>query len=641
MAHEHLLSPLKIRNRTAKNRILITGHTTGFVDEHGFPDERCVAYYRERAKGGAAVLCFGTTMVHPTSPDPHFVYNGYDPGVVPKYRAVADAVHEFGGLMLVQLGHMGQRDGGLREPLYSASEVAVQAPQSPHALTARQIEEVVEAFGQAAAYAEQGGLDGVELAVGHGQLVNLFLSPLTNQREDEWGGSMERRLAFCFAIIDRVREKTGPDFIVGARINFDDMVAGGLGEPEWLEIAAYLTDHGKLDFLNVSTDFFQSVIPGMSMPHGQYASKTAAFKRLSGLPTFTAIRFNHPTDADNVIAAGTADMVGLTRAHIADPHFGLKTMEGRIDDIRTCTGCLQMCIGELFRERPISCVYNPVTGREREWSELPPAENPGHVVVVGGGPAGLEAARVARLRGHRVTLFERRPSLGGMVTWAARAPGREEIGNVSIWLARQAEKLGVELRLGEQADEAAVLALDPDAVVIATGSGTATPHWFPANAPVPLAGGADVLSGAVAVPASALVVDEDGHMEGVTTADYLAANGAAVTLVTPHYSVGYRIDPGNTEPTLRSLITRGVRMMPGYAMARVDNTGAVITSIYTLQEERLPLPDLVVTTQRFGEDRLWRALEGRVTSLHLIGDALTPRSIGQAVYEGQRLARAI
>jgi 2,4-dienoyl-CoA reductase-like NADH-dependent reductase (Old Yellow Enzyme family) len=642
MAFEHLLSPLTLRGKTVRNRILITGHTTGFVDENVFPDARCVAYYRERAKGGAGMLCLGTTTVHPTSPDPHFVYCGYKPGVVAAYKALADGVHEFGSLILVQLGHMGQRDGGLREPIVSASEIAVQAGQSPRALVPEEIEEIIEGFAQAAAYAEEGGLDGVELAVGHGQLINLFLSPLTNQREDEWGGSAERRFRLAAEVIDRVRRRTGPDFIVGARINFDDMVPGGLGEPDWLEISARLAETGQLDFLNVSTDFYSSVVPGMSMPAGgQYVPKTRAIKRATGMPTFTAIRVNQPADADAIIANGDADMVGMTRAHIADPYVGVKTAEGRVDDIRPCVGCLQMCIGELFRERSISCIYNPVSGRELHWAELSPAATPKRIVVVGAGPGGLEAARVAALRGHNVTLFERGPRLGGIVPWIARAPGREEIGNVASWLGRQVEKLPIEVRLNTEATPANVLEVSPHAVILATGSATATPAWFPPEADVPLAGPIDILGGAAKVPIRAVVVDDDGHMEGVSIADYLAANGATVDLITAAPQVGPRIDPGNLEPAYRSLLSRGVTFRTGVRVARVERGALVMASVYTGAEFRLDEPGTIVTTQRFGEDRLWRELRGRVPEIYAVGDCLTPRTIDRAVLEAQTIARAL
>ncbi len=641
MPFEHLFSPLTIRSFALKNRILVTSHTTGFLDEDDLPDDRCVAYYRERAKGGAAMLALGTTAVHPNSPRPHQVYCGFNEAIVPRYRALADAVHEFGSAMLVQLGHMGQRDDGKGDPMVSASEVAVQAGHSPRALTGDEVEDVIEAFAHCARLAEQGGLDGVELAFGHGQLVNLFLSPLTNPREDEWGGSLERRMKFAERVMERVRARTAPGFIVGARINFDDMVPGSLGELEWLEIAGRLAASGHLDFLNVSTDFYGSIVPPMTLPHAAYAEKAGAIKRVAGIPTFAAIRVVRPDEADAIIAAGHADMVGMTRAHIADPWLGTKAREGRIAEIRPCVGCLQMCIGEIWHDRSISCVYNPVTGREQGWAELPPAATRKRIVVVGGGPAGLEAARVAASRGHAVTLFERRARLGGLIPYFATAPSRDEFALASEWLASEVQRLGVDVRLGVEVSATDIIAMHPDAVVVATGSAGATPRWYLPGASLPLASTIDILTGRTAVPPRATVIDDDNTMEGITTADYMAAGGAEVEIVTAGLAVGWRLDPANLAAVSRSAIAHGVRFRPYHAVERVEGGALVLTNVYTSQEMRIEAPGLVVTTQRFGDDRLWRELRDRVPRLHAAGDCMTPRRVEHAVLEAHTIARAL
>jgi mycofactocin system FadH/OYE family oxidoreductase 2 len=646
----HLLSPLRVGRLDLPNRVLITAHATNYVDGDGLPDQRAVHYYAERARGGVGLMVTGASSVHPTSPMVRGVVDAHDPRVVGAWRAIAEAVHGAGGRILVMLTHMG-RVGRMPDtrPLVAPSPLIDgnfhQAV--PHELEGREIAEIVAAFARAAERVRESGMDGVELQGAHGYLIAQFLSPLSNRRADGYGGDLAGRLRFALEVGDAVRRAVGPDYTLGMRISADELVPGGLGLDETREVVRRLEAAGQLDFVDVSggTDAdlmsLAEHIPSMYFPPANLVHLAAAIKHVTRLPVACAGAIRDPAVAEAIVAGGQADLVGMTRAHIADPHVVAKLRAGRADDVRRCIGCMQACLEALANGQPIGCVYNPVTGREREWAALPAAARPRRVVVIGGGPGGLEAARVAALRGHRVVLLEASERLGGQLHLAARLPERENFLEIVRFLAAQAAKAGVEIRCGRPADVAAVRAESPDAVVLATGSRPALPDDLP-GAPGSLVHVSDVAGGRARVGPRVLVVDRDGHLRGAGVADLLAAEGKHVRIASEQLYVGQNIDMKTLYPLYRRLRGQGVEMLPSTAFAGWDAGQPVVRDVFTGARRTLPDVDTVVwAAPGRAAAELAAPLRAAGLEVHAVGDCVAPRRVEHAVHEAHTVARGL
>src|SRR5438477_1360667 len=484
-----LFSPIQVGRLTLKNRIYSSGHAEAMA-EGGRPGERLRRYHEAKARGGCALTIFGgSSSVHPSSPAAAWKQiANHDDSIIPAYRAIADAVHQHGCLVFTQLTHLGRRaqaDGEEANVLLAPSQIPERVHRDvPHELEGEQIAELVRAFGEAARRCRDGGLDGIEISMAHNHLIDQFWSPLFNQRLDDYAGSLENRLRFGGDVLSEIRRRVGDDFVVGARISGDELTRGGLTAADMAEIARRLAASGLIDFLSIigggahTYELPAAAVPNMSYATGVYLPMAAAIKRAApGMPIFHASRIVDPLHADRTVAAGQIDVVGMTRALIADPDLPRKARAGRLDDIRVCVGANEGCIDRIYQGKAVTCVQNPATGREAELGDIRRAPTTRHVVVVGGGVAGLEAARVAALRGCRVVLMEKAGELGGQILLAARAPARAEYAGIVRFLASQVEKLGVDVRLGMEATPALVLGEHPDAVVVATGS---HPHIPPA-----------------------------------------------------------------------------------------------------------------------------------------------------------------
>jgi mycofactocin system FadH/OYE family oxidoreductase 2 len=647
---EHLLSPIRVGRLDLPNRVLITAHATNYVDADGLPDARAVHYYAERARGGAGLMVTGASSVHPSSPTVRGVVNAQDERVVGAWRAIADAVHADGGRILVMLTHMG-RVGRMPDtrPLVAPSPlVDGNFRQSvPHALTPREIAELVQAFARAAARVRDSGMDGVELQGAHGYLIAQFLSPLSNRRADAYGGDLAGRLRFALEVIDAVRGAVGRDYTVGIRLSADELVPGGLALDETREMVRRLEATGQLDFVDVSAGTDADLmslaehIPSMYFPPANLVHFAAAIKPVTRLPVFCAGAIRDPARAEEIVARGQADLVGMTRAHIADPHVVAKLRAGRPEDVRRCIGCMQACLEALQNGQPIGCVYNPVTGREGEWATLPPAARPRRVLVVGGGPAGLEAARVAALRGHEVVLLEAADRLGGQLHLAARLPRRESFLEIVRFLETQVAKLGVEVRLGRAADARTVTAASPDAVVVATGSRAALPDDLPGR-PGHLVHVADVASGAARVGARVLVVDRDGHLRGAGAADLLAGQGRRVRIASEQLYVGQNIDLKTLYPLHRRLREQGVELLPSTRFAGWEDGRPVLADVFTGARRTLDDVDTVVwAAPGLADADLVEPLRHAGLEVHAVGDCVAPRRVEHAVHEAHAAARAL
>ncbi len=651
--YRHLFSSLRVGGLALKNRIFSSGHAEAMAEE-GKPGLRLRAYHEAKARGGAALTIIGgSTSVHPSSPASAWnMIANHDDSVIAGYRGVADAVHRHDCRVMSQLTHMGRRSQSDVEQMHvllAPSQIPEKVHREvPHEIEPEQIAMVVRAFGDATRRCREGGLDGVELSFAHNHLVDQFWSPLFNQRTDEYGGPLENRMRFGFEVLREIRRQVGRDWVVGARISGDELTPGGLTAADMAEIARRLAASGLVDFLSIVGGAAHTVplqalaVPNMSHPRGVFVPIVAAIKAaVPGMPIFHAGRIVDPAHADQVIADGAIDMVGMTRALIADPDLPNKVREGRGDDVRVCVGANEGCIDRIYQGKPVTCIQNPRTGRELEMGEPERAAAPKRVLIVGAGVAGLEAARVAALRGHRVTLLERDAQVGGQILIASRAPERAELAGILRYLARQVEKLTVECRLRVEATADSVLAESPDVVIIATGS---HPH-------VPLLPGLDgkhvvtdrdVLLDRVEVGERVILVDDVHTQQGLSTAEHLLDRGRKVDVLSRVFYAGQDVGVTSIAPLYTRLFAKGATFTPHTELVAVEGSAVVVANALTRSQRRIEGVDTVVLAMGSrSTDALYRALKGKVPVLHAIGDCVAPRGVHQAILEGTRVARAV
>ncbi|HET8951118.1 MAG TPA: NAD(P)-binding protein [Solirubrobacteraceae bacterium] len=636
----HLYSPLQLRGRLLRNRIVSTPHATGWGRD-GLIDPREVDYHVRKAAGGAAlVMTFGSASVDPTTAASYGSIALWDERNEPALRALADGVHGHGARCISQMTHMGRRGTStltgvpLRAPSDLPEGVHLEVPVP---LAVSEIPAIVQRFADAAARLERCGWDGCEVTSFGGHLIEQFFDPGVNTRTDEYGGSLENRTRFGREVLEAVRGAVSEHFIVGFRMALDQCMTGGLGPDELIDVARSLAATGAIDLFSVSggtgatrlsTAYF---VPGDELPEGVFNERARRFREAVGVPVLVAGRNVEPAMADECVASGV-DLVAMTRAIIADPDLPAKARNGRA--ARPCIGLNEGCIGRLYTDRPMWCSVNPGI-RDPALGELAPAATAGRVVVVGGGVAGLEAARAAALRGHGVVLFERRPQLGGRARLAGARRGRERWARYIDWLQDEVQAAGAELRTGVAATPVAVLEEAPDAVILATGS-----ELRPAAAPpgpVP-AIDVDVLleTGVPQVESrSALVLDDEGGFLAPTAAERLGAEGFTVEIATTHPVVGAEIDPTQQPFVLRRLALAGVAMTPHLSGVSSDADGVTLRNIYTERDERREGVGLVVMA---GYRRALVDLRDQLRELRLVvaGDALAPRTLLDAVAEGAR-----
>lgn len=642
----HLFSPLQVGPLTLKNRIVNSPHQTGFANRGNYTPE-LIAYHRERAKGGAALIVSQATSVIPEYID---LWN-VDETIVDQYRDVVAAVGEYGAYYSVELYHPG------RLSVYTGDGAAIyEAPSAlptfahgvdwrmPHVLTTARIHELIEAFGASAERCRRGGVAGIELHFAHGNLAEQFMSPVTNHRDDEWGGSLDNRLRFAKEVATAVRAAAGPDLAVGARITGSGLDVGEPDHLDMLEIAGTIDSWGLLDYLSVTMGHYADAlnsarnIPNMSFEPGLWGRFGKGMKSVVDVPVFLVGRINHPQIAEELLASESCDAVVMARALIADPYLPEKARAGKVEDIRLCVGAMN-CLHHLHSGEGIRCIQNPVVGREMRWAgPLPQAATSRRVLVVGGGPAGLESARVAALRGHEVTLVERAPQLGGQVRIAARAPGRSELFQIVEWLMGQCERAEVEMRLETEATPALIERLDPDVVVVASGS-TMDPK---SPGDIALHGVQDALSGSVPAHSHVVVWDEFGDWQGFAVALALAERRIEVEFVTPTMYPGSAIELTNWRIAYERLVSMGVQFRPVTTVVAAGGRSVTLRSAYAKVEEVLGDIDSVVSVPApTACDHLYNALVGKVSEVHLVGDARSPRGIEASVYDGQAIGREL
>ena len=647
---QYLFTPLRIGNVTVENRIVAMPHTTLLSTDHLIGD-RHVAYYAERAKGGAGLVIVETLIIHPTSQPLMNEAFAFDERQVPRYRELTAAVRRHGTRIFAQIAHGGRQliDGTIsRLPLWGVSPVPLSVvSEVPMEMGEEEIAELIEAYARSARYVREGGFDGVELHASHGYLIQQFLSPLSNVRTDRWGGSLENRMRFAFEVIAAVRRAVGADFVLGLRLSADEFVPGGLTTDDTQEIARRLVATGALDYLSVSAGMGQTpflITCDMNFPPASQAYLAGIIKQAVGsTPVFASQRINDPLLAERILAEGQADMVGMTRALVCDPELPRKAREGRLEDIRACIACNQNCIGRVMQSKSIGCIQNAAVGREREWGigTLAAAPRRKRVTVIGGGPGGMECARILAERGHAVTLHEKDDRLGGQVNLITQAASRQEFGGVVRYLSRQLEKLGVDVRLGATATAAAVLADRPDAVVVATGS-------VPERPPILGVDGsnvcdvADLLAGRVEPGKRTVVIDGECFYRAITAADFLLGREAEVEVLSPVFFVGMNVTMPSLVITYMNLCGKGVVFTPMHMVRSIEDRAVNAFHVFSFAERRIDDVDTVVLTYPGrAAASLYQELKGAVPELYRIGDCVAPRKVDMAILEGHDVGRRI
>lgn len=655
-----LFEPLRIGPLTARNRIVLGAHFTLFGDpnatwgEPGFYGARYARYLSDRSRGGAGVIIAGQAHVHQTSA--YQMLNNtasWEPEAIPGLRRVAQEIRKHGALAFLQISHNGAAAGSgnwSKLPLLSPSGLAVRV-DNPKVLEREEIDELVAAYAQTAANAAEAGFQGIEVHAAHGYLITQFLSPVTNQRTDAYGGPLENRMRFLVEVLRSVRSRVGQGVVVGIRLTGDEERPDGLGirAQDAAEIAARLEEAGLADFINVSVgQTGRGMVRSMYAPHlvGVYAAATVK-EAVRRTPVFAVHRILTPAEAEGILVRGEADAVTLVRALIADPEWVAKAASGRADEIRLCTGCNQSCYFHLVQGLPMACVHNPAVGRETELGlgTLEPSPVRRRVVVVGGGPAGLEAAWVAAARGHEVILLERSSELGGKIRLAQLLPGRAEVADFADWRAGECRRRGVDVRLETDADLTALRALAPDYVVIATGGEALTS--FPVafySQPVP---GWDLPfvvthEAAVAGPESLgrriVVADLVGQVEGIGIAELLAAQGRTVVLSMP-FAAPPHLDGETAGQALGRAVRAGATWRPQTLVESIVPGEVRLRDLLSGTVATVEADSVVVRTHGRSRDGLYHEAKEAGMAVVRAGDAVAPRTADRAIYDGHLAGR--
>ena len=676
MSQDPLLQPYRLKHLTLRNRIMITSHEPAYPED-GMPKDRYRAYHVERARAGVALtMTAGSAAVSRDSPPVFNNILAYKDEVVGWMRKLVDECHDHGAAVMIQLTHLGRRtrwDKGDWLPVVAPGHEREAAHRAfPKRIEDWDITRITRDFADAAERMQAAGVDGIEMEA-YGHLLEQFWSPLTNDLEAPWGGSLENRLRFTMQVLGAIRDRCGPDFIVGLRYTGDQVLAGGMGAEEGFRVSHLLKDSGLVDFLNVvrghiDTDAgLTDLIPVQGMrnaPHLEFAGRIRAE---TGFPTFHAAKIPDVATARHAIAAGLLDMVGMTRAHMADPHLVRKIIQGREDDIRPCVGA-NYCLDRIYQGGLAFCLHNAATGREETMPhDIPPASDRRRVTIVGAGPAGLEAARVAAERGHAVTVFEAADKPGGQIRLTAQQERRREMISIISWRMAMCEKHGVSFRFNSYAELDDVLATDPDAVIVATGG---LPHTEVLGAGNDLVCSAwDILSGDVKPGQDVLIFDDAGDHAGLQAAGIIAATGARVEIVTPDRAFAPEVMAMNLVPYMRSLQRRDVTFTVTWRLVSVVRDGnrlrATLGSDYgDMTRERLvdqvvvnhgtrPLDDLYFDLKPLsrnlgavdydaliagGAQDVAANPDGRFR-LFRIGDAVAARNTHAAIYDALRLVK--
>jgi len=657
--YPNIFQPLDLRHRKLDNRIVFGAHTANMSDM-GLPGERHRGYYEERARGGAAMIVVEPMPVHATAVLTRGNFRHCDDAVIPHFRKITEAVHAHGTTILQQLYHVGQHgDSDLSfMPHWGPSGLAsYHDSDGSHAMRTSEIEEVIECFANAAKRCQEAGFDGVDLFAAYHSLLDQFWSPWSNQRDDQWGGSLENRCRLSLSIIEAIRRACGDDFIIGMSIGYADNTPFVMTLEDFRGVIELHDLTGNLDYVSCGSGNYvdyDRVMPTFVHGEKQGVPLASALKQIVKHAKVTAeSHIRTPENADYTLASGSADLTSIVRGQIADPQLVNKARTGRADDIRGCISCNQMCWGRRSRDYWISCLVNPSAGREFEWGgdRFEATKVIKNVLVVGGGPAGMEAARVAAERGHRVTLAEALGDLGGQFRLAGLAPRRGQITELMGWYLRQFEKLGVEVRYFSPMDDQDIVEFGADEVILATGSlpdGLAKQRWLPEAAALPGLDNGKVFSceevfrGQAEIGESVIVLDEGGNWRGTGTAWYLADQGHQVTIVTPDPMIGKELTRTTSDFQIRaSLAKLGAVFKLESVIQHWHGDHAELRSLLDGSVSEIAASAIVTATTNTADNSIELALSEAGTRFHLIGDAAAPRAAPYAFHDGRKIGLAL
>jgi 2,4-dienoyl-CoA reductase-like NADH-dependent reductase (Old Yellow Enzyme family)/thioredoxin reductase len=649
----NIFKPLQLRHKTLRNRIVFGSHTANMA-EGGLPGARHRGYYEERARGGAAMIVVEPVPVHRTAVLTRGNFLHSTDEIIPHFRKMTDAVHGHGAVICHQLYHVGQHgdfDNSF-EPSWSPSGLpSFHDSDGSHAMTENEIEEIIEGFVQAARRAKESGFDGVELFAAYNAMIDQFWLPFNNRRDDKWGGSFANRMRFSRTIMERIRAMAGDDFIIGLAVSMDTTSKASQSLEFLQEVIAWHDARQLMDYVTCGTGSyfnFTEIIPNafhadkLGAPHAEALKKVVKFAKVQA-----EAHVRTPDNAEEVLRSGQADMVSIVRGQIADPHWVAKAKAGRAEDVRPCLSCNQMCWGRRHRDYWISCLINPSAGREFEWGgdRFTAAAKPKHVLVVGGGVAGMEAARVAAERGHRVTLAEASDKLGGQFRLAGMQPRRHQIMDYIDWLERQLSKLQVRVLMNSPLDAEEVKALGADEVIVATGSqpdGKGFQRGMPHHDELPgiengnVYSAEDVMAKRASLGRSVIILDETANWKGTGTAIHMAETGLKVTVVT-----GALVVMGEMSRTAADLQARarlrelGATLLTEHVMLEWHGSGATVQANGG-KPYRVDADALVIAATNVPE----RSLSDE-TGYPTIGDATAARTAVTAIYEGRRRGMSV
>ena len=652
MTEQMIWTPLQLGPVTVSNRIVFSAHLTNYA-EGGLPTEQHAAYYAERAKGGAGLIITEEHSTHPTDWPYEKLIHGFNREVIPGYRRITDAVHRHRVPIFAQINHNGGQASSMysRLPVWAPSAVADPLfREVPKAVNAAEIAEIVASYALVAGHCVEGGFDGVELQCSHSSIVRGFLSPATNLRTDEYGGSLANRARILIDIVAAVRAEIGPELALGVRLCGDELIEGGTRIDEAVEVAKMVEATGHVDYINtsigVATASLFMIEASMHIPPGYAMFIPAAVRAAVDLPVVGVGRFKDPLQAERALSEGLCDLVGVVRGQIADPDFVRKAKAGFTDDTRLCLSCNQECVGRMGLNRWLGCIENPRTGRESLGVGTPQPVTVGRkVLVVGAGPAGMQAAIAAARNGHHVTVCEQESAAGGQVRLAASVPNRVEFGDLVRNQLNECGRLGVEFEYGVTVTAQEVARRGADSVVIATGARPSTPYWMPED----LADGSgwivdvrDVLTGKAQPTGKVLVIDEIGFHHATSVGELLADRGCEVEIMTPGMVVGQ--DLGITLDMENWWIRAGSK-----GILQTTNSGVMGIEGHTVQLQHHPTgtqltrePDwLVLALPADPVDELYFELKAAGVDVYRAGDAVAPRRAHSAVIEGERVGAAI
>ncbi len=645
---KYLFTPMKIHNVTIPNRVVFSAHVPLYWPINQGPNERALQYFLARAKGGVGLIILGQNAVGAMSTAGGFMAIQNDRSL-PAYEGLATALHDQGTKLFGQLLHAGPRiDGSLTggtgfapSPIQFPGGLMAPEYSTPYEMEIDHIQQVVSAYADAAKRLQSVGFDGVEISstVGAGMLLVSFLSPLSNRRQDEYGGSLENRMKIHREILEAVRASVGPDFAVGMRLVADELINRGLTLDDARVIASKLEETGNIDYLSVCAGL-SGHVPPMYFPLGCFVHLAVGVKEVVNIPVICHGRINDPIQAEQILENNQADFIGMARALICDPQWPLKAKEGRLDEIRKCIGCNQACIGYYQKNWPISCSLNPEAGREGRMG-IVPATKMKRVMVIGGGGAGLEAARVAALRGHQVTLYDKEETLGGQLNIATKIPGRIDFAEAIRYYSNQMKLLGVEVVLGTTVTPAMVREKNPDAVIVATGSVEILPS-IKTDQSANLVTVRKVLSEKAEVGDKVVIIADEHHEEALGTAEFLADRGKKVEVLIRTLYAGGELDATTLAIVYTRMARKGVVITPLTRVKEIRENTVIAGHVLSGEERRIEGVDTVVYAHIGKSDNaLYRSLKGEIKELYDIGHCHSPRKLQDSIWDAARAARKL